>query len=136
MTYLNDVVELISGTPQFRIVEDVSAAAPAYFFYSQADLDEDLKGAPSSGAARKMVRTSGDVITAVAGDVVFSLLSGTAALVLPAHDGYLLTQNYAKLVPSAGLDKRYFFVPAERKPSDKAPVTNGLSGFDNLQIHA
>ena len=128
MTYLNDVVELISGTPQFRIVEDVSAAAPAYFFYSQADLDEDLKGAPSSGAARKMVRTSGDVITAVAGDVVFSLLSGTAALVLPAHDGYLLTQNYAKLVPSAGLDKRYLVYLLNESPQIRRQLRMGCQG--------
>lgn len=107
MVPLNEVVSFVSGTPQFRIAESADAAAPTYFYYGQADLDEDLKGIPSLGATPKTLRTSDDVVTTAIGDVIFSLLSGTAAIVRPEHDGYLLTQNYVKLVPSDGLDKRY-----------------------------
>lgn len=107
MVLLNEVVSFVSGTPQFRIAESADATAPTYFYYGQADLIEDLKGILSLGATRKMLRTSDDVVTTAAGDVIFSLLSGTAAIVQPEHDGYLLTQNYVKLVPSDAFDKRY-----------------------------
>ena len=128
MTFLSDVVELISGTPQFRIVEDVDATVPTYYFYSQTDLDEDLRGTPSSGVVRKVTRTSGDVVTTAVGDVVFSLLSGTAALVLSEHDGFLLTQNYVKLVPSDKLDKRYLTYLLNENPQMRRQLRIGCQG--------
>ena len=44
MLRIHDVVNVVSGTPQFRIAETLDPAAPVYKFYSQADLELDLKG--------------------------------------------------------------------------------------------
>ena len=113
MMLLSDIVELVSGSPQFRITEDTHASAPVYALYSQADLEDDLNGfvGPSDPSAldemRRRIRTSNAVVTASSGGVVFSLLSGTAAIVLPEHNGYLLTQNYVKLVASNAIDPCY-----------------------------
>lgn len=110
---LQDAIGFVSGTPQFRITESGLAAAPAYVLYSQSDLEEDLCGLVDEDnrdtldEKRRRIKTADSVITAAAGDVVFSLLSGTAALVLPEHGGYLLTQNYVKLIPPETIDCRY-----------------------------
>lgn len=104
---LSDLVDFISGTPQFRIVEVADASAPVYAFYTQADLEDDLNGVTAAGSAGKQVKTFDAVVVAQTGDVVVSLLSGTASLVQSRHAGYLLTQNYAKLVPSSMVDPRY-----------------------------
>lgn len=107
MTSMTSIVEFVSGTPQFRITEDGSGSAPSYCFYSQADLEDDLRGMCSSKGDGKRVRTFDSVRTTSAGSVVFSLLSGIAAIVQPEHSGYLLTQNYVTLVPSDDIDSRY-----------------------------
>ena len=57
--------------------------------------------------ARKQIRTFDEVITTSVGDVVFSLLSGKAAIVQKDHDGLLLTQNYVRLVPLDVLNADY-----------------------------
>ena len=107
MTPITSIVEFVSGTPQFRIMEDGSGFAPAYYFYSQANLEDDLKSMHASYANEKQIRTFDSVRTTSAGSVVFSLLSGIAAIVQPEHGGYLLTQNYVTLVPSDDIDSRY-----------------------------
>ena len=107
MLRMNDFVEVESGTPQFRIAETADSAAPVYTFYSQGDLEDDLKGVSNKGAANKQIRTFDNVKTLAPGEVVFSLLSGVAAIIQPAHAGYLLTQNYAVLLPSRAIDPRY-----------------------------
>lgn len=104
---IDSLVTCISGTPQFRIREEAGKSVPTYVFYTQADLEDDLKGQLTVTGMRKRVQTADEVITASTGDVVFSLLSGTAAFVQPAHQGYLLTQNYVRLVPPADLDSHY-----------------------------
>ena len=53
------------------------------------------------------MRTFDSVSVATEGDVVFSLISGTAAIVQASHTGFLLTQNYVVLEPTEGLDSRY-----------------------------
>lgn len=107
MIPIKKVATLISGTPQFRIAEDRSDIAPVYVFYAQTDLEKDLRGLGSSDSARKQIRTFDKVKATAQGDVVFSLLSGTAAIVRAGHQGYLLTQNYSVLVPSSEVDARY-----------------------------
>lgn len=101
------VASFLSGTPQFRIAEDMSDRSPLYCFYAQADLESDLRGLPGSPAPKKQIRTFDSVVTASTGDVVFSLLSGTAAIVRAEHNGYLLTQNYVVIAPANGIDARY-----------------------------
>lgn len=128
MTPLCDVVNVTGGTPQFRIIEDLRPTAPVYFFYSQADLEDDLKGFASSCEVRKQIQTSDAVVTALAGDVVFSLISGTAAIVGPGHEGYLLTQNYAVLDPSPALDPRYLVYVLNEGRTVKHQLHRGKQG--------
>ena len=101
------VASFLSGTPQFRIAEDISGSAPLYYFYAQADIESDLRGLSETSAPKKQIRTFDSVVTASTGDVVFSLLSGTAAMVRAEHNGYLLTQNYVVIAPANGIDARY-----------------------------
>ena len=107
MVFITDVVDCTSGTPQFRISEERRSDAPAYCIFSQADLEDDLRGVSSISGARRKIRTFDSVCTVSKGDVVFSLLSGTAAVVQIEHDGYLLTQNYVLLSPSELIDPLY-----------------------------
>ena len=107
MIPLTDIATVSGGTPQFRITEDASGTAPSYVFYGQADLEEDLRGSEERHDIKKTIKTFDRVHTASTGDVVFSLLSGVAAIVQPSHDGYLLTQNYAVLVPSDVINTEY-----------------------------
>ena len=104
---ITDIAAFHSGTPQFRISESSDAGAPVYAFYSQADLENDLTGVPDSSSAKKCVRTFDAVKTVSTGDVVFSLLSGTAAIAHIEHNGYLITQNYVVIAPSGDIDPRY-----------------------------
>lgn len=110
---LSKMAIIRSGTPQFRITETLDSAAPTYLFYSQADLENDKNGLESAFDAslpvemRKQIRTFDAVETASTGDVVFSLISGQAAVVQPARVGYLLTQNYALIQPTEKLSVNY-----------------------------
>lgn len=140
MMLLSDVVDLISGTPQFRIEEDTHESAPIYAVYSQTDLEDDLNGlvgksgsiAPSE--SKKRIRTSDIVVTALSGDTVFSLLSGTAAIVLPEHDGYLLTQNYVKLVTSNAIDSRYLVYLLNEDPTIRRQLRLGQQGSITMKF--
>lgn len=104
---LTDAVELKSGTPQFRLAETLDPKAPAYRFYGQLELEADLSGGNSDANCSKQIRTYDVVEVLSAGDLVFSLMSGRATLVGKCHEGYLLTQNFAKLAPSPIIDARY-----------------------------
>ncbi|MBM6953470.1 hypothetical protein [Enorma phocaeensis] len=107
MALLRDAAQLISGTPQFRITEDWGDAAPRYVIYSQMDLEDDSRGLITQRAGGKQVKTWDVVVTASTGDVIFSLLSGTAVIAQAEHHGYLLTQNYIKLIPVGEIDAFY-----------------------------
>lgn len=121
-------VRFVSGTPQFRIVEDMSASAPLYYFYGQADLEDDLNGLTSSDIPRKQIRTFDSVVSVSEGDVVFSLLSGTASVVQASHSGFLLTQNYVILVPSHRIDARYLVYLMNENRFIKSQLRKGQQG--------
>lgn len=104
MKTLNELVSFSSGSPQFRITESLDRDAPCYRYYSQNDLRDDLSGLCSLDVLAKEVRTKDKVHTLAAGDVVFSLIAGKAAIVRSEHKGYLYTQNYIKLRPIAAMD--------------------------------
>lgn len=107
MIFVSSIVALISGTPQFRIKEDLSDAAPTYFFYGQSEIEEDLIGSSAELGNRRQIKTFDSVGTTATGDVIFSLISGKATIVQASHSGYLLTQNYVKMTPSSSIDAQY-----------------------------
>lgn len=104
---LKDITALESGSPQFRIKESLGANVPIYRFYSQVELDSDLIDRASDESLAKQIRTADVVSTLQNGDLIFSLISGKAAIVRPSHSGYLFTQNYVRVVPEAKVDPSY-----------------------------
>lgn len=133
MVPIHDIVEFLSGTPQFRIVETTNNDAPAYYFYAQSEIEEDLAGLESKVANRKQIKTFDTVTTVSTGDVVFSLISGKAAIVQAVHSGYLLTQNYVMLVPSDGIDARYLVYTLNENREIKRQLQSGKQGSATLK---
>lgn len=132
MVRLNEVVEFVSGSPQFRITEAFDVDAPFYTYYSQFDMADDLVDFVSN-VERKQVRTQDKVNTLSTGDVVFSLISGNSTIVRKAHEGYLYTQNYVKLVPSEKLDSKYLVYLLNEDRSIKKQFLMGLQGSQVLK---
>lgn len=104
---LENLVEFQVGSPQFRIKESVADAATTYKFYSQNNLEEDLTGVELATEEAKQIATTDEVTTVTLGDLVFSLISGRAAIVRKEHDGYLYTQNYVVIEPGTEVDSKY-----------------------------
>ena len=133
MKKINSVVDFVSGTPQFRITESFDEQAPIYTFYSQTDLSEDLVGIRSEDSDKKRVRTMDDVNTLATGEVIFSLISGTAAVIREAHQGYLYTQNYVKLSPEEKIDPRFLVYLLNENSAIKKQLLIGLQGSTVLK---
>lgn len=133
MVAFSDTVTLVSGTAQFRIKEDFSDVAPTYFFYGQSEVEEDLVGANTQTRNQKQVRTFDSVCATTAGDVVFSLISGKATIVQAGHSGYLLTQNYCKLVPSSAVDAKYLVYMLNENKEIRHQLQSGQQGSTTLK---
>lgn len=103
---LSDLVNLQSGTPQFRITEHTEPSAPVYDYYTQTDLETDFWQGDTP-AVGKQVRTTDSVAQLDTGDTLFSLISGKAVRVQAIHKGRLFTQNYIKMTPNGKLDANY-----------------------------
>lgn len=125
---LEKVVELSSGYPQFRIVESKDREAPTYTFFSQNNLSEDLIGIPSDDLNQKQIRTKDEVSLLRAGDAVFSLISGKAAIISNAHEGYLYTQNYVKLIPGEAIDLKFLVYILNESRYIEKQFLRGLQG--------
>lgn len=128
MVPIKNVVEFVSGTPQFRIAETLSDGAPVYHFYAQSDIEEDLAGLSTKGINRRQIKTLDAVNTVSAGDVIFSLISGKAAMVQTAHSGYLFTQNYVVLIPSSRIDARYLVYMLNENREIRRQLQSGKQG--------
>lgn len=129
MRKLIDFIKSInSGTPQFRIAESSDASSPIYPYYNQSDLQDDLSGIISEGIERKTVRTEDEVCTLNLGDVIFSLISGTASIVQRERQGYLYTQNYVRLVPNKHVDSRYLVYLLNEDDGIRRQWAAGLQG--------
>lgn len=133
MKKLNELVELVSGSPQFRITEMFDKKIPLFTYYSQTDLTDDLVGIISRDVDNKQVRTNDKVNTLFDGDVVFSLITGIATMVRKEHEGYIYTQNYVKLVPSQNIDSRFLVYLINENKIIKKQFMVGLQGSQVLK---
>lgn len=127
------MVEFVSGSPQFRIIEVFDVNAPLYTYYGQSDIDDDLVDIVSSNVDNKQVRTQDKVNTLYTGDVIFSLISGTSTIVRKEHEGYLFTQNYVKLIPNESVDSQYLVYLLNEDKSIKKQFLMGLQGSQVLK---
>ena len=125
---LSELVELVSGTPQFRIVEVSNPKAPVFTYYTQTDLNDDLVGIISSDVDNKQVRTNDKVSTLCSGDVLFSLITGKATIVRKEHEGYLYTQNYVKLLHAEDIDSKFLVYLMNESKAIRKQLMLGLQG--------
>lgn len=133
MRKLKDVVEFMSGSPQFRIKEVLDEKAPLYAYYGQEDMEEDLVGIDSNARDSKQVRTFDRVNTLCQYDVIFSLISGKSAIVGASHQGYLYTQNYVKLINNEKMDSKYLVYLINEDRFIKKQFQMGLQGSQVLK---
>lgn len=124
---LSEIVKVESGTPQFRIKED-SKGAPAYRFYGQPEIESDSAGISPTNSTPRIIHTNDKVCTLKTNDLVFSLLSGKCAFVKPWHDGYLLTQNYIRLVPKPSIDAEFLAYMINENTDIKKQLHIGKQG--------
>ncbi|WP_411168484.1 restriction endonuclease subunit S [Clostridium sp. MB05] len=133
MNKLNELVEFISGSPQFRIREVVDESAPVFTYYSQTDLTDDLVGIISEKIENKQVRTYDKISTLCENDVIFSLVSGMATIVRKSHEGYLYTQNYVKLLPRNDIDLKFLVYMINENKMIRKQLMFGLQGSQVLK---
>lgn len=128
MKALQDLANLLPGTPQFRIQESTDGNAHLYYFYGQQELENDLAGVELNRENAKTIRTSDTVNTVNEGDILFSLISGKTAVVKSAHSGYLYTQNYVRLEPHKEIDGKYLVFLLNENDHVRKQLTQGLQG--------
>lgn len=133
MHKLTDYVELFGGIPQFRIVETGSRRAPIYNIFGQNDLLEDLFGVDSAKMNSKVIRTTEQVTTLSTGNIIFSLISGTACIVSEKHKGYLYTQNYIKIFPGSSIDPKFLIYLLNEEKMVRKQFRFGLQGSTTLK---
>lgn len=133
MKKLSELVELVSGSPQFRVTEVFDEKTPLFTYYSQTDLIDDLVGIISQDVENKQVRTNDKVNTLCNGDVVFSLITGIATMVRKEHEGYIYTQNYVKLLPSHKIDSKFLVYLINENKAIKKQFVLGLQGSQVLK---
>lgn len=133
MHKLTDYAELLGGIPQFRIVETVSGRAPLYNVFGQNDLLEDLFGVESQKKDSKVIRTTEQVTTLSTGNIIFSLISGTACIVSEKHKRYLYTQNYIKISPDSSIDPKFLIYLLNEEEMVRKQLHFGLQGSTTLK---
>lgn len=133
MFILNDLVEFMSGSPQFRIIETTDNNAPVYNYYTQINLMNDLNGINAEDIESKQIKTYDEVNTLVKGDIIFSLISGTSSIVSKEHEGYLYTQNYIKISIKENIDKKFIVYLLNENKHIKKQLVIGLQGSTVLK---
>jgi hypothetical protein len=68
------------------------------------------------------------VETLQAGDVVFSLISGTAAISGPKHQGFFPSHNFIRLIPGEALDPGWLVYLLNENRGIKKQFAIGLQG--------
>lgn len=133
MKLLTEFVEISSGSPQFRITESFDKTANTYKYLDQEDIENSLNGIKKKTSESKSIRTEDEVNVTHTGDVIFSLISGTATLISEQYDGYLYTQNYLKMVPNKTIDKKYLIYLLNEDVSIKKQLHVSLQGSEVMK---
>lgn len=128
LLHLYEIASIVSGTPQFRIVESLDSTAPTYQIYSQSNLADDLAGVTSHETNQKFVRTFDEVEITEEDNLLYSLISGKAARVGRSHEGFLLTQNYVMLKPKKQCDALFLIYLLNEDQQVKKQLHKGLQG--------
>ena len=129
--YIQNIFHSNTGISQYRIEESNRSDAKVYILYGQNELYEDLYGVPGAMSDRKQIKVDGMGPGAIAkeGDLLFSTISGEATIVSEEHDGYVFTQNYARMEPMSRLvDRKYMAYLINENQSIKRQFKQNLQG--------
>ena len=129
--YIQNVFHSNTGISQYRIEESNRSEAKIYTLYGQNELYEDLYGVPGAMSDRKQIKVDGMGPGAIAreGDLLFSTISGESTIVSAEHDGYVFTQNYARMEPMSRLvDRKYMAYLINENQSIKRQFKQNLQG--------
>ena len=125
---IEDIITIMTGTPQFRIKESLSDTAPTYYFYGQQELENDIVNLELSKESPKSISTLDELNLVQEGDILFSLMSGRTTIVNKKHQGYLYTQNYVKLIPKTVVDSKYLVYLLNESDLIRKQWSKGLQG--------
>lgn len=107
MVQLAEIAEVRSGVPESRLKSTSVENSSYHYLYSQSDLNDDLAGLARIDNDSDVVKVNEKAILLDTGDLVFSLISGKAAVINPFHMGYVITQNFIKVIPTKAVDAKY-----------------------------
>ena len=125
---IEDIITIMTGTPQFRIKESLSDTAPTYYFYGQQELENDIVKLELSKESPKSISTLDELNLVYEGDILFSLISGRTTIVNKKHQGYLYTQNYVKLIPKNVVGSKYLVYLLNESDLIRKQWSKGLQG--------
>lgn len=125
---IEDIITIMTGTPQFRIKESLSDTAPTYYFYGQQELENDIVNLELSKESPKSISTLDELNLVHEGDILFSLISGRTTIVNKKHQEYLFTQNYVKLIPKNVVDSKYLVYLLNESDLIRKQWSKGLQG--------
>lgn len=128
--YIKDVFHSNTGISQFRLEESNSDKAVLYTLYGQNELSKDLFRGPEYVVECKQIKLLRTNSTLHEGDLVFSTISGEATVVGANHEGYILTQNYVRMVPVSQnvVDTKYIAFLINESPEIKRYFRQNLQG--------
>lgn len=107
MAQLAEIAEIKSGVPESRLKNSSIEKDSYHYLYSQSDLNDDLVGLNLSNKDDDIIKVNEKAVLLDIGDLVFSLISGKAAIVRSFHKGYVITQNFIKIIPIESVDAKY-----------------------------
>ena len=140
MTYKKKISELFlikGGSPQVRIKVSKNTDARNYFFYDQNHLLQDISQSEiEDSAVEKTIKTEDTVEVAEENDLIISLISATSAKVSVQHQGYLISQNYVKLVPIDEniIDENYVIYLLNESHLVKKQLARQLQGSNFVKV--
>ncbi|CUR64582.1 restriction endonuclease subunit S [Leuconostoc gasicomitatum] len=141
MTYNQKISELFSikgGSPQVRIKVSKDFDAHRYIFYNQNHLLQDISQSEEleNNIVEKSIKTKDMVEILTKNDLIISLISATGTKVSAQHQGYLISQNYVKLVPidENVIDKNYLAYMLNESQVVKKQLYRQLQGSNFVKV--
>ena len=128
MGKLGGLIDCVGGMPRSRIETNDDEDAPIYDVYSQTDLLADRSGVVTENIDSKKIRTKDNVDSLQEGDIVFSLISGNAAVVSKEHNAYLYPHNYIKLIPDENVNAKFLVYLLNEDKGIRKQLAMGTQG--------
>lgn len=140
MKYISEIANLIAGKPLQRISEGDSQNTITYKIYSQREHMKDLYESEKDYTS-DTISTSDEMVVVHTGDIVISLLSGTAAVVRDIHDEYALSHHFLRVsLQDKNIDSKYFMYwfnessDAKKQKLELGQTNQTFTRYTKLQV--